>query len=250
MFGSEDIFLHFLNFPKNTYVERNAVQKMVDAKFVPVWARMGWGKPHFDVDGMPTYLRWEKLADAVVHAVRLSWTIASVAILLSVSTYPRFVVYSCATLFLFCTSTAYNVIGTGLRMYTKTLRNIDQAAIFVALGGAYTVFVSDWRGLLALWIFCGLGALLKLSFGPDVESFTLVSFVSLGVAPLILAVPRFGLVDSYAYPFIITCVATLTFGVFFGYMNNMRGGMVVWHVCVLAASTVFWVLVIHEAQKS
>jgi hemolysin III len=208
-----------------------------------VWIHYGFGTPHHDGDGMPTYLEWEKVGDALVHAVALVWTVVSDALLLRKNSSERIVVYASTMLVLFSASTAYNVVGCGWRLWTEQLRRLDQACIFVAFGGVYTVFVRNAWALFALWTFCGFGAVMKLMFGASTETFTLFSFLVLGAAPVVLAVPQLGFVGAYAYPFVVASVATLAVGVVCGYMNNARGAMVFWHCCVLAASVTVWVLV-------
>jgi channel protein (hemolysin III family) len=192
---------------------------------------------------MPLYKPWELALDGAVHAAGVTWTTVSVGLLLSVSTAYRYCVYSACILLIFVTSSLYNLVGCGLGWYTDALRRIDQASIFLALGGAYTVFANDWRVLLVIWVFCTTGAAFKLVLGSNVEVEALVGYAILGLAPLFV-------VDytCQGFPTLVACILTLFFGVVFGYMNNGGGGMALWHVCVLASSAAFWTLVYSAAQ--
>jgi channel protein (hemolysin III family) len=190
------------------------------------------------------YEHWEVAADGVVHLLSLTWASVSVGVLLSASTAPRFCVYSACVLLIFCTSAAYNMVGCALQSCTGVLRRVDQASIFVAAGGMYTVFAWDRAWLLAtVWAVCGTGALLKLALGIRVERTALAAYAFLAVAPLALVQP-----SARAYPTLIGCFLALVLGVTLGYMNNHKGGMAFWHACVLAASVAYWTLVYGAAQ--
>jgi len=55
----------------------------------PIWAQLGFGQPHCDQLGTPQYLRWEKVADEIVHICGVTWTATSVSLLLVESTKLR-----------------------------------------------------------------------------------------------------------------------------------------------------------------
>jgi predicted membrane channel-forming protein YqfA (hemolysin III family) len=54
--------------------------------------------------------------------------------------------------------------------------------------------------------------------------------------------------ETREYKFVLGGIFTLITGVIFGYLNNARGGMAFWHVCVLAASVVAWYLIYDQAS--
>jgi channel protein (hemolysin III family) len=210
---------------------------------MPIWVRMGIGKPRCDTAGVPVYETWEVAADGLIHAAGVLWTSASVGALLTVSRAPRYWVYSACILLVFCTSAMYNMVGCALRTRTETLRRLDQASIFIAAGGLYTVFVLDPRVLAAVWGVCGTGAVLKATMGRRIEIPAMLAYAGLLVLPIGL-VP----VHSRAYPTVVGCAATIAVGGVFGYLNNYPGAMPFWHACVLSASVAYWTLVFGAAQ--
>ena len=105
------------------------------------------------------------------------------------------------------------------------------------------MFATDWRLLMVVWAVCGLGALGKSVLGIYVEAAAMLSYVGLGLAPLGLVRPA-----ARAYPFLVLGISIIALGGVFGYMNNAKGGTPFWHVCVLAASILNWVLVYGTAK--
>jgi len=192
---------------------------------------------------MPLYEPWETVADGLIHTLGALFTAASVGALLNTSLHTRYWVYSLCTLLIFCTSASYNMIVCGLRTFTEPLRRIDQASIFIAIGGLYTVFALDWRLLAAMWSVCGSGALMKVILGRRFEGPAILCYIALGAAPLALLRP-----GSMAYPTVAGSAAAVAVGGVFGYMNNKPGGTPFWHACILGASVAMWVLIYGTAK--
>lgn len=209
----------------------------------PVWVRIGFGHPRCDAEGVPLYEPWEYALDAVVHLASVLWGLASAIVVLTQSLETRFVLYSTFTLLIFFTSAAYNVLGCARRVATERLRRLDQAAIFLSFAGAYNVFVTDWRLLVGLWTVCGSAALLKLALGRQFESTAMLVYATLLVAPMVAVRPH-----ARAFPTLLGAVSAVAAGAVFGYFNNERGGVVIWHACVLASNITFWTLVYGATQ--
>ena len=218
-------------------------RKRVGVVLMPIWVRLGLGEPRCDELGVPIYEPWEVKADALVHALGVLWTAASVGALLNTSLAVRYWVYSVCILLIFCTSAMYNLLGCALRLSTEPLRRLDQASIFIAIGGMYTVFALDLRLLAVVWSVCGTGAVLKATLGRRVEVAAMLAYTSLGIAPLALVRP-----SARSYPTLVACLVTILVGAVFGYMNNAPGGTPFWHACILAASVTYWTLVYGAAQ--
>lgn len=208
-----------------------------------LWERIGIGLPRCNSQGMPVYQPFELALDGTVHVLGTLWTAASVGALLVTSQSLQYCVYSASMLLIFCTSALYNMVGCGLQFWTELLRKIDQASIFIAIGGLYTVFVRSWQLLLAIWVVCGTFAALKLLLGRRIEMVSIGMYVLLGLAPLGLVEPT-----SRAYPTILGGTLALLLGAVFGYLNNHVGGTAFWHTCILAASVAYWVLVFRAAK--
>jgi hemolysin III len=209
----------------------------------PVWVSAGFGKARCDDKGVPLYEPWEMRLDGAVHLAGILWAISSVVALLCASRNTVFVVYSLGHLLIFCTSACYNVLGCAYRIATEGLRRLDQASIFIAFACYYTVFIRDQRLLLGTWLFSGTGAALKVLAGRRFENVAFLCYGVLLSAPLVALRPH-----MRAYPPVAGCVATIFFGVIFGYMNNNKGGTVIWHLSVLAASITFWTAVYGAAK--
>jgi len=218
-------------------------RRQADVVIMPIWVRLGLGEPRCDEQGVPVYEPWETAADGVVHALGVLWTAASVGALLDTSRSIRYCVYSACILLIFCTSALYNMLGCALRISTEPLRRLDQASIFIAIGGMYTVFALDWRVLAVVWSLCGTGAVLKATLGRRIEVAAMLAYAGLGIAPLALVRP-----SARCYPTLVGCLVVIAIGAVFGYMNNGPGGTPFWHACILAASVTYWTLVYGAAH--
>jgi channel protein (hemolysin III family) len=213
-----------------------------------VWARIvGWfgGVPRIDEAGLPTYEVWETRLDACVHVLGVLWTIASTCLLLTTNSNWRFCVYSASALFTFCASFAFNLVGVALQTLPELLREIDHAAIFVYIGGVYTVFATRLE-LAVVWSLCGLGILTKLVTQRMFEGTCFILYLLLGLAPLFS--PLWHHLPPRSYNYLVAGISVLLFGLVAGYAVDYKGSTALWHVCVLASSAVFWAMAYDTAR--
>ena len=201
---------------------------------LPPWARL-IGTPKYDDAGIPLYARGETIADSAVHALGLAWCALSSTVLLFESTAWRYALFCAVSSLMYTTSALYNLVGCGLRLHSERLRNLDQATIFLYLGGTYTLFLTG-KWVAMVWGLCGAGALMKLAFGRGADVPAMAGYIALGVTGLAL-LPR----ASPAFEGVAAAFALVGLGALAGYLNNaMWGAMAFWHACGLGANILLW----------
>lgn len=193
------------------------------------------------------YSRAEIMADGAVHLAGIVASLIAVPLLL-VFALPRFDaatsvslgVYGSAIILLFLVSAAYHLIP---HMHWKpVLRRFDQAAIFLKIAGTYTPLVMllgsafGYAVLAVVWLTALSGALGKLLLRRHFDRISLVIYLPLGWASLLLAWPIFNTLPLAASVLIVAGGLLYTVGVIFHVWEKLKFQNAIWHAFVLAAS--------------
>lgn len=196
----------------------------------------------------------EHAADGVVHAAGVAASLTGFAALLAVS-FPHvssamavaLAIYALTVILLFCASAANNMILHA--PWQPLLQRFDHAAIYLKIAGTYTPLVVMMGsffsyGILAVvWAGAVAGAALRLLFGDRYARFSIVLYLLLGWASVVIAWPMFEKLPTGAAVLVIVGGLLYTFGVVFHVWERLRFQRAIWHSFVLAASSCHFVAV-------
>ncbi|WP_306118663.1 MULTISPECIES: hemolysin III family protein [unclassified Roseitalea] len=212
------------------------------------------------VPGMayPDYTRGERIADGVIHVLAIIASLVAFSILfvfaitrLSVPMSIALIVYGISVMALFCFSAAYHMTPwPGAR---PLLRRLDQAAIFVKIGGSYTPIVLlidtlfGYVILTMVWVAALVGAGGKIVFGRLFEGYSVPLYLGLGWASLLLLWPMFATVPFIDAWLVIAGGVAYSVGVIFHQWDGLKYQNAVWHGFVFIASACHFAAITHAA---
>jgi hemolysin III len=195
------------------------------------------------------YTPGERIADGIIHAVGIcAGFVAVIAMMaaaipsLPFSATASLAVYGAALLAMFGFSAAYNLLPAP--NWKRTLRRLDQAAIFLKIAGTYTPFalikmggVAGYTLLSLVWAVALLGAAGKLLLKSSWDGVDIVLYLALGWAGLVAFQP----LSASVTPSVITLLAIggglYSVGVIFHVWQSLKYQNAIWHAFVLAGTS-------------
>jgi len=202
-------------------------------------------------DAYPAYAHAERRADAVMHALGLTFAVIGGAILIPFTALfeggartAAVSIYCAALLASFLASTLYHFPPRDT--LRPLLRRFDYAAIFLKIAGTYTPLVvligsAFAYGVLAVvWAVALLGAGLRLFFWRTPGPLGPLLYLGLGWASLALVWSLFPILPLAAALLVVAGGVLYSLGVLFFRMETLRYSMAIWHGFVLAASACFF----------
>lgn len=207
------------------------------------------------------YSRAERLSDAVVHAVGIGAALIAVPILiwLAVNLHgdaPAIgatTVYGLALVTMLVFSALFHL--TAQPRLRRIFRSLDHTAILCLIAATYTPFVllsgAEATGLLvALWAAALLGAALR-AFAPDrLKPAAILLALAMGWAALIGGGDLLAALSTPVLVLITVGGVLYSLGVLFCIWERLPFHYTIWHVCVLAASAVFYAAVTVQLVQS
>ena len=207
------------------------------------------------------YSRAERLSDAVVHFLGIGAALVAVPVLITLAVVLRgdalavvsTVLYGLALLTMLVFSALFH-LTTGPRL-RRIFRSLDHTAILCLIAATYTPFVllsgAETTGLLVtLWAAALLGAALR-AFAPDRLKLAAIALaLAMGWAGLIGGGALFALLSTPVMVLITVGEVLYTVGVGFCLWERLPFHYTIWHVCVLAASAVFYAAVTVQLVQS
>jgi hemolysin III len=209
-------------------------------------------------DLYPQYSRPERIADAVVHGLGLTFGLAafvSLAIIVlpsgDILLWLALGLYGAGLLAMLGCSALYNLAGPG--RWKAVLRRLDHAAIFVMIAGTYTPFMliavgGAWGlGLLAfVWSVALCGAMLKLFWPSRLDRLSVAAYLLLGWSVVVALGPLFGALSAAGLVLLGTGGLLYSLGVAFHLWHRLPYQNAVWHAFVLAAAACHFSAVLGE----
>jgi hemolysin III len=207
------------------------------------------------------YSRAERLSDAVVHALGIGAALIAVPVLVALAVILRgdapavasTTVYGLALLTMLVFSALFHLTTRpGLR---RVFRSLDHTAILCLIAATYTPFVllsgAEATGLLVtLWVAALAGAALR-AFAPDRLKLAAIALaLGMGWAGLVGGGALFALLSTPVIVLITLGGVLYTVGVAFCLWDRLPFHYTIWHVCVLAASAVFYAAVTVQLVQS
>jgi hemolysin III len=207
------------------------------------------------------YSRAERLSDAVVHLLGIVAALIAVPVLITLAVVLRGDAPAIASTALYGVALVTMLVFSALFHLTtrpglrRVFRSLDHTAILCLIAATYTPFVllsgAEARGLLlTLWIAALSGAALR-AFAPDRLKLAAIALaLAMGWAGLIGGGALFAALSTPVMVLITVGGVLYTLGVGFCVLERLRFHYTIWHVCVLAASAVFYAAVTVQLVQS
>jgi hemolysin III len=207
------------------------------------------------------YSRAERLSDAVVHLLGIGAALIAVPVLVTLAIVLRgdapaiasTTLYGVALLLMLVCSALFHL--TTRPRLRRVFRSLDHTAILCLIAATYTPFVllsgADSIGLLAgLWIAALAGAAMR-AFAPDRLKLAAIALaLGMGWAGLIGGGALLAVLSTPVIVLITIGGLLYTVGVGFCVWERLPFHYTIWHVCVLAASAVFYAAVTVQLLQS
>lgn len=203
----------------------------------------------------PRLYSWaEDLSDAVVHIAGLAVVCIAVPVLIVLAALQRgdltamvgTSVYSGGLIAMILCSALYNMVRRP--GWAWLLQRLDHAAIYLKIAGTYTAFVllAGQGGMLALvvWAAAGVGVLLKAISPERFRPVALALYLGMGWAGVIGGGDLLAALPGVVVGLMLAGGAIYSLGVGFYLWQGLRFHYTVWHICVLAATLVFYAAVL------
>jgi hemolysin III len=209
-------------------------------------------------DEHPQYSQAERIADAVVHGLSLTFGLAAclslLIVLLPVADGLRWLavgLYAAGLVAMLGCSALYNLAPPG--RWKGHFRRLDHAAIFVMIAGTYTPFLlvalgGAWgHGLLAfVWTVALAGVALKLIWPHRFDRLSVAAYLLLGWSIVVALDPLFAKVSVAGLVLLAAGGLLYSLGVVFHLWTRLPFQNAIWHVFVLAAAACHFSAVMAE----
>ena len=201
-----------------------------------------------------SYGRAERISDGVVHVIGVSLAVAAVPLLIALTAMfsseigpvVGVSIYGATLIAMLSFSALYNMVDSV--RWAGLLRRLDHSAIYMKIAGTYTPLVlltgvQPTAILGSLWGAAGIGSLLKILAPNRFRWFSLVLYLTMGWAGLLLGGP---MLASLPWPVLLPIIAggiVYTTGVAFHLSTFLPFHNTIWHVFVLVGSVLFFIAV-------
>ncbi len=203
------------------------------------------------------YSRAELLSDAAVHVVGVLAALIAVPVLVTLtvvwvgdpSAVAAATIYGVSLVGMLICSAVNNMVR--LPDWKDLLRRIDQSAIYVKIAGSYTPFAvltGTHAGffLTGLWGAAIAGASLRLVSGARLKWASIVLYLAIGWAGALAGGQLLAGLTPAGASLIAIAGITYTVGVVFFIWERLPFHNTIWHVFVLAATSVLYAAVLVE----
>jgi len=209
-------------------------------------------------DEHPRYSRAERIADAVVHGLGLTFGLAAcislLVVLLPGADLLRWLavgLYAAGLVAMLACSALYNLAPPG--RWKGHFRRLDHAAIFVMIAGTYTPFLlvavgGAWgHGLLAfVWAVALAGVVMKLTWPQRFDRLSVAAYLLLGWSIVVALDPLLAKVSVAGVVLLAAGGLLYSLGVVFHLWTRLPFQNAIWHVFVLAAAACHFSAVMAE----
>ena len=207
------------------------------------------------------YSRAERQSDAVVHFLGIGAALVAVPVLITLAVVLRgdapavvsTVLYGLALVTMLVFSALFHL--TTQPRLRRVFRSLDHTAILCLIAATYTPFVllsgADAKGLLVtLWAAAFLGAALR-AFAPERLKLAAIALaLGMGWAGLIGGGALLAALSTPVMVLITLGGILYSVGVGFCLMERLPFHYTIWHICVLAASAVFYAAITVQLVQS
>lgn len=200
----------------------------------------------------PRYHRAEIAADAVIHALGVGFALIGGPILIGLVaaggeawSTAAISIYVATLIAMFAASAGYNLIP--IPAWKDWLRRLDHSTIYLKIAGAYTPFAAISIGgfvgkslLAAVWGVALIGLALKLIYPRRFEILSIILYLALGWAAVVVAGDVAASLDSVALILVVIAGGLYSLGVVFHLWEKLPFQNAIWHFMVLSATAVLY----------
>lgn len=203
----------------------------------------------------PRYGFVEEVTNSITHGIGAALSIAGLSVLVALAGVKgdpwrivSFSIYGATLVFLYVSSTLYH--GIPLPCAKKFFRRIDHAAIFLLIAGTYTPFTLvllrgevGWTLFAAVWALAAFGVALKVAFMGRFETFSVALYLLMGWIGVAAIKPAFAMIPTGGMILLAAGGLAYTIGVVFYACGRIPFNHAIWHVFVVAGSTLHFLAV-------
>jgi len=197
----------------------------------------------------------EEAANALTHGFGLILSIIGFAVLLALASMrgggwliASCVVYGSSLIILYTASTVYH--STTSPELKRFLQIVDHCCIYLLIAGSYTPFgmviAGDSLGRVLLggiWIFAGVGIVLKLIFGNRYPVISVTSYLIMGWLGVFAVQPLFAALGGMPVALAVAGGVAYSLGVVFFPWKSIKHHHAIFHVFVMAGSILHYLAV-------
>ncbi len=198
-------------------------------------------------NSIPRYSLREDFANSIIHGAGFILSIIGMCVLIGfASIYGNAwhivscTIYGSTLVFLYTASTLYHSIQ--LAKAKKVLRALDHSTIFLLIAGTYTTLVNlrgpwGWSLFGVIWALAVIGILFETTMLRKGAIVSVAFYVAMGWVVVVAIKPMLSLVDTGGLVLLLLGGVAYTTGVVFYLWRQMPYNHAIWHVFVLAGST-------------
>jgi hemolysin III len=197
----------------------------------------------------PHYGFGEEVANSVTHGIGILLAIIGLVVMLHfAATYGNnwhlvsCSIFGATLIFAYTTSTLYHSIP--MPGPKRILRTLDHAAIFLLIAGTYTPFTlislqGSWRWSLfgTIWGLALIGVICKVCMPKKLAKVSTLLYIAMGWVVIVAARPLIANVETDGLLLLLAGGLAYTGGVVFYAWERMPYNHMVWHLFVMAGST-------------
>lgn len=202
------------------------------------------------------YSPGEEIANSITHGIGIVLAVVALGVLARLSgRYGNMwhivsaCVYGTTLILLYTASTLYHSIQHPRAK--NILQTLDHAAIFLLIAGTYTPFTLvslrgpwGWSLFGVIWGLAVVGMLLQLSSTRHWRAVSIVLYIGMGWAVIVAIKPLLASVATGGIVLLVLGGVAYTSGILFYGQKKLKYHHAVWHLFVLAGSTLHFLAVL------
>ena len=203
------------------------------------------------------YSRGEEIANSITHAIAAGMSVVALVVLIvrAVSLgdawhVVSFSIFGSTLILLYMASTLYHAIP--LPQAKRILKTLDHSAIFLLIAGTYTPFMLvslrdtvGWTVFGVVWLLAVVGVVLKCCFVYRFKRLSLTIYLGMGWLCVLIGRDMYATLSGTSLVFLALGGLAYTLGVIFYVWKRLPYSHAIWHLFVIAGSTMHFFSVLH-----
>lgn len=203
------------------------------------------------------YSLGEEIANSITHAIAAGMSIAALVVLIARAVslgdawhVVSFSIFGSTLILLYLASTLYHSIP--LPKAKRILKTLDHSAIFLLIAGTYTPFMLvnlretvGWAVFGVVWLLAVAGVVLKCCFVYRFKRLSLTIYLGMGWLCVLIGRDMYANLSGASLLFLALGGLAYTLGVVFYVWRRLPYNHAIWHLFVIAGSTMHFFSVLH-----
>jgi hemolysin III len=199
----------------------------------------------------------EEIANSITHAIAAGMSIAAMVVLIVAAVSQgdawhvvSFSIFGATLILLYLSSTLYHAIP--LPRAKRILKTLDHSAIFLLIAGTYTPFMLvslrdtvGWTVFGVVWLLAVAGIILKCCFVYRFQRLSLTIYLGMGWLCVLIGRDMYTTLSGESLVFLALGGLAYTLGVIFYVWDRLPYNHAIWHLFVIAGSTLHFFSVLH-----